>query len=99
MHGEPTFHPDLPRMIKLVKDHGAHSVSIITNGTLIDKDLFIKLVNAGLDGMEISFEGTDKTNYEYQRAGAKFDVTKNNILRMCELKTLSPTDRLGDKHH
>jgi radical SAM protein with 4Fe4S-binding SPASM domain len=87
MHGEPTSHPDLPRMIKLVKDHGAHSVSITTNGTLIDEDLFMKLVNAGLDGMEISFEGTDKTNYEYQRVGAKFDVTKNNILRMCELKT------------
>jgi radical SAM protein with 4Fe4S-binding SPASM domain len=87
MHGEPTSHPDLSRMIKLVKDHGAHSVSITTNGTLIDEDLFMKLVNAGLDGMEISFEGTDKTNYEYQRVGAKFDVTKNNILRMCELKT------------
>jgi MoaA/NifB/PqqE/SkfB family radical SAM enzyme len=87
LDGEATLHPELPEMVRLVKANGAHSVSITTNATLLNEGLFMKLVDAGLDGIEVSFEGVDKETYEYIRVGANFDATKHNILRMCELKT------------
>jgi MoaA/NifB/PqqE/SkfB family radical SAM enzyme len=86
MHGESTLHPDLPRMVRLVKDCGARSVSITTNGTLLNSKLFLELAEAGISGIEVSFEGTDKQNYERQRVGAHFEVVKQNILNACRLK-------------
>jgi radical SAM protein with 4Fe4S-binding SPASM domain len=86
MHGEPTLHPNLPEMVRLTKEGGAKSVSITSNGTLLNGAKFKELVDAGLDGIEVSFEGTDKESYEYQRVGARYDVVKENLLRMMELK-------------
>lgn len=86
MHGEPTLHPDLPEMIRLVKKAGARSVSITTNGTLLTQGKVKDLVCAGLDGMEVSFEGTDKTTYEHLRRGAKFDVVESNLLGISDLR-------------
>jgi hypothetical protein len=48
--GEPTLHPDLYRIIKMVKARGRH-VFLLTNGLLTDEKLLEQLRHAGLDSI------------------------------------------------
>ncbi len=46
--GEPTLHPDLVEIVRLIHQRG-HSVSLVTNGLLLDDALLAELKRAGLD--------------------------------------------------
>lgn len=48
--GEPTLHPDLFEIIRLVKSRGVH-VFLLTNGLLTDEDYLWKLRKSGLDSI------------------------------------------------
>ncbi len=62
--GEPTLRQDvLIACIKYAKNLGMR-VNLITNGTLIDKEYAEKLVNAGLDSVQVSIEGTTSTTHD-----------------------------------
>jgi len=73
-------------IIKVTKDVGAKSVGFTTNGVLVTKDFFRKMIDAGLNVIEFSFEGTDKGSFEYLRRGAKYEVVEQNILDACAVK-------------
>lgn len=56
--GEPTVHPDLPRLIAEVKQQGINRVCIITNGWRIaDRSYLKQLKDAGLDELLFSVHG------------------------------------------
>lgn len=46
--GEPTLHPELPRIVSMVHQRG-HKVSLVTNGILLTDTLLQELATAGLD--------------------------------------------------
>lgn len=46
--GEPTLHPDLPAIVRAVKEKG-HRVSLVTNALLLTDALLVRLQSAGLD--------------------------------------------------
>ncbi len=46
--GEPTLHPQLPEIVRSIKQRGLR-VSLVTNGLLLDAPLLEKLRNANLD--------------------------------------------------
>jgi len=72
-HGEPTLHPDLPLMIKYVKESGvAELVEVFTNGSKLEPNLNDAMVEAGLDRINISLEGLSDKRYK-EVAGAKVD--------------------------
>ena len=48
--GEPTLHPELCEIVKMVKSRGLH-VFLCTNGLLVDGDMLRKLRKAGLDSI------------------------------------------------
>jgi organic radical activating enzyme len=50
--GEPLMHPRIIEIVKSVKDQGLRPF-ILTNGRLLDKELLIKLKNAGLIGIDM----------------------------------------------
>ncbi|HAM34783.1 MAG TPA: hypothetical protein DEB40_00040 [Elusimicrobia bacterium] len=79
LRGEPLLHPKLDEMVAYAKKRGILDVYFNTNATLLDADKFNRLIDAGLDRISISFEGTTKEVYERQRVGADFDKVCANI--------------------
>ncbi len=48
--GEPTLHPELCRIVTIIKNYGLH-VFLLTNGVLIDEKYLSKLKKSGLDSI------------------------------------------------
>ncbi|MCD6403771.1 MAG: radical SAM protein [Nanoarchaeota archaeon] len=62
--GEPTLHPQILQIIKLLKEKGKY-VFLITNGIkLCDEDFVRGLKEAGVDMVGLSFEGLNDEVYE-----------------------------------
>jgi MoaA/NifB/PqqE/SkfB family radical SAM enzyme len=74
--GEPLLHPQLHRMIKTVKSFDlAEKTHITTNGTLLTSDLSLRLINSGLDFVQISINGLSGDDY-YENCGVRVDFKK-----------------------
>lgn len=72
-HGEPTLHPDLPKMIDYArKSNKAEIVELFTNGSKLEPLLNRQLIDAGLQRINISLEGLSDERYK-QVAGVKQD--------------------------
>lgn len=75
-HGEPTLHPDLPEMIRYVRDSKVcEIVEIFTNGSKLCPELNQKLVDSGLQRMNISVEGLTAESYK-RIAGVSLNYPK-----------------------
>jgi molybdenum cofactor biosynthesis enzyme MoaA len=62
--GEPLLHPGLPDMIRYAKDSGCcEKVDTTTNASLLNPSLSLKLIEAGLDRINISVEGINSAQY------------------------------------
>ena len=64
--GEPLLHKDLPEMIAYAKGAKARVV-IPSNGHFLTEEASRQLVESGLDGIYISFDGIDQETYERYR--------------------------------
>lgn len=64
--GEPTVRPDLPEIVAMARRHGFTGIEVNTNGIVIgrSKDYLLKLVEAGITGVYLSFDGIDEEPYE-----------------------------------
>lgn len=78
LRGEPFLHPHLLEMIRYAKDQGIKEVSTLTNGLKLDPELFVDVMEAGLDWLTISFDGLGET-YEQIRKPAKFEESVEKI--------------------
>ena len=76
--GEPLSHPDILDMVIQTKALGA-SVEMITNGTLLTKDLSKQLIDAGLDMLWVSLDGATPESYGDVRLGALLPEVLANI--------------------
>jgi len=83
--GEPLLHKDIAKMVAHAKSNHIKTV-IFTNGYLLTEENAIKLIDAKLDLLVISFDGIKKETYETVRAGSNQDVVLNNI--SCVLKQI-----------
>lgn len=75
-HGEPLTHPDIARMAAYAKEKDiAERVEIVTNGSLLTPELSDALIEAGIDRLRVSVQGTDEAAYEkIAGRGIDFDV-------------------------
>lgn len=63
--GEPLLNPYVCKMVKYAKESGiAECIEITTNGTLLNKEISLGLIEAGLDILNISVNGIDEIQYE-----------------------------------
>ena len=85
MSGESMLHPNLFEMIEYVNEVGCTSM-LHTNGTLLNKDKSVKLINSSLNYLSFSFDGSNSEVYEKMRTPAKFDDVKSKILEYFKLK-------------
>jgi len=79
--GEPLINKDIPVMVKMAKDAEiAERVEIISNGSLLDKTMSDRLIEAGLDTLRISLQGLNSKKYkDICGANINFDDFMDNI--------------------
>ena len=62
--GEPLLHKNIVEMVDYAKKKDvAESLDIVTNGTLLSKEMSDGLIAAGLDRLRISIQGTSEKKY------------------------------------
>jgi MoaA/NifB/PqqE/SkfB family radical SAM enzyme len=62
--GEPLLNPRFPDMIAYAKQRGcALSIDTTTNGSLLNPEMNVRLIDAGLDRINISVEGVSEEQY------------------------------------
>jgi MoaA/NifB/PqqE/SkfB family radical SAM enzyme len=83
-HGEPTLHPKLPGMVEKAAKAGFY-VSVLTNATRLTEDLGRKLIDAGLDRVVMSHEGSMPQLHEQTRINSGYKTTERNLLRFLKL--------------
>lgn len=84
--GEPLLHPRLPAMIAYAKQRGILDIYFNTNGMLLDEQMSARLIDAGLDRIAVSVEGTDRMAFERARVGARWDTIVHNLRILRELR-------------
>lgn len=63
--GEPLINKDIPKMVKAIKQANiCDSVEIISNGSLLTKEMADGLIDAGLDTLRISLQGLTAKMYK-----------------------------------
>ncbi len=84
--GEPLIDKNLDKKIKLLKDYGIKKVTLSTNASLLDEDTAIKLIEAGLDDIMFSIDGTTKETFEAIRQGLNFEQVVDNVLNFIKIR-------------
>ena len=82
--GEPFLHPNFFDMVKYCSER--YYTTTITNGTLLSSKNIEKLLDSGLDFLQISFDGFSRESYEKYRVGANFGKVKGNIVNLLRSK-------------
>jgi len=86
--GEPLTDPKLITRIAAVKKLG-FPVRLYTNASLLTAAISQKLVDSGVDEVNISFNGTNPQEYE-KIMGLNFQKTVQNINKLIEIKNPRP---------
>lgn len=74
--GEPLLHKDIAKMVEYAaKKQVADSIDIVTNGSLLTKELSQKLIKANLSRLRISIQGIDSLSYK-NISGVNFNFDK-----------------------
>lgn len=72
-YGEPLINKNLPEMIRYSYDLGiAENIDIITNGSLLTKDMSDRLFTSGLSALRVSLQGVNSDDYQ-RVAGAEIN--------------------------
>lgn len=77
--GEPLLHEDFCEFLSHVKAHNLHA-ELITNGSLLSKDIVRCLVQHNIDTLSISFPSLKKENFERIMKGLVFEKVFENVL-------------------
>lgn len=94
--GEPLFHRRTAEWIAEVKRLGAR-VEMITNGTLLTEKRSRQLIDAGLDLLWVSIDGSSPESYADVRLGAELPNVIANLERFRKMRknTHFPTPGIG----
>jgi len=75
--GEPLLHPDIVKFVGAAAEAGLKP-SIVTNGSLLTREMSRALVAAGLRNVNVSLGGFTRETYEAVHRGLKFDDVYRN---------------------
>jgi len=84
--GEPLLHPQIFEMVKYIKQKNPkQEVEFSTNASLLDTKMSEKVIESGLDIINLSVDASTKEVYEKVRINLDYDTTMINIRRFLEL--------------
>ncbi|HEY6072950.1 MAG TPA: SPASM domain-containing protein, partial [Anaerolineales bacterium] len=84
--GEPTLHTRLPAWVAQAKAIGCR-VEMITNGTLLDEKKSRQLIDAGLDLLWVSIDGSTPEHFADVRIGAELPKILDNLKTFRRLRS------------
>ncbi len=84
--GEPLMNKAVPDMVRYAKSKGVLDIYFNTNGMLLSEEISRALIEAHLDRISFSIDGTNAEEYEKVRVGAKFDIVISNIRKLRKLR-------------
>jgi radical SAM protein with 4Fe4S-binding SPASM domain len=87
--GEPLLHPEIFEFIKTAKSSGFH-VTLLTNGTLIDKEMARMLVKSRVDIIKVSLWASSSAQYELNYPGSpsgNFEKVLDGLTYLKEFKS------------
>lgn len=85
LRGEPFLNKHVVELTRYAKQKGIKEVSTLTNGLALTPELFVELMDAGIDWITISFDGMGET-YNAIRYPAKFDEAVEKIRTYHKIK-------------
>ena len=77
--GEPLLHRQIVQMVEYAKKRGLIDVYLNTNATLLNARMCVELLDAGLDRISFSIDGSSKRFYEERRRGADWGDVFNTV--------------------
>ena len=85
-HGEPLLNPNFCEMVSYAKkSNKIETVDTTTNGVLLNKDLNLKLIESGIDRINISVNGINSEQYKtFTNRDVNFGIYVNNIRHLYE---------------
>lgn len=84
--GEPLLNKEISKMVRYAKERGVLDIYFNTNGMLLTENISRELIEAHLDRISFSIDGTNADEYEAVRVGAKFKTVVSNIKKLRELR-------------
>lgn len=98
-HNEPLLKDNIDEYIKYAKDSGVMDVYLSTNGSLLTESMSQKLIDSGLDRLQISIDAFSEETYNRLRPGGNYKMVVDNILRFMEMRNsqnrIVPTVRVN----
>lgn len=79
--GEPLLHPEIVEMVQYAKNQSvADRIEIVTNAVLLTNELSDRLIEAGVDRLRISLQGTSRDMYKkICKVPVEFEKLVSNI--------------------
>jgi MoaA/NifB/PqqE/SkfB family radical SAM enzyme len=81
-NGEPLLHPQIYDMLKYAVDNSGTKVTLTTNGTMLNEKNVEKLLNTGVDVVDISIDAFASETYSKVRVNGKLSVTAGNTINL-----------------
>jgi organic radical activating enzyme len=82
--GEPLLHPRLLDMIERAKAHTQCIVNLTTNGTLLSAPAIERLLNCGIDLVDVSVDAVTKPVYQRVRGGGVYERLMAGVFSLLE---------------
>lgn len=79
LQNEPFLDPEIIDKIRFVKKFDNLHTSVVTNGSLLSKEIISQLEKSGIDSLVISIDSINKKTFEEIRPGLDFEWIMKNI--------------------
>lgn len=79
-NGEPLIHPQIYEMLKYAVENSGTKVTLTTNGTLLNEKNAERLLNTGVDVVDISIDAFSKETYSVVRVNGNIEITAGNVV-------------------
>lgn len=89
---ECLLHPQIKEIVSRIKSINPVDFFLITNGTLLNKEMSEFLIDSELDRLQISVDAASKETYKKIRGG-DLDVLERNIHDFLEIRNAKGTER------
>jgi len=85
--GEPLLRADLPDIVDAVKHaHEPAYVIVVTNGALLDEDIYRRLKKAGMNQLSVSLDFPDERHDDFRRHRGLFKHLETTLPKLAALK-------------
>ncbi len=86
MFGEPLLDPNLEQYIRYAKELGFVYTFLTTNGSLLNEERMLSVIDSGLDSIKFSLNGATREHYLFAHGVDDFEEVKKNIIRISDYR-------------